>query len=399
LHGRNIYNAQGIYERNNKWVENPLAALKYTSISTAFVNKDLIPDTAKTTQKVFALGIHTTLLKIHRKGYANDLADKIAKWHTAAIKEMTDNKDLIRDLGILGSDPADADKRAALIARYADQKSHIALGDIKELINQKPVLNLDLAGAYSVYGVTDQQAKTGRIGGWATLSSYISLSKLPDNKNYFEISASARYLSDDCTTVYGSRGEFKGGCKNVVMKNSTLWADVAHPILIGTHGSTPNPVVLEDLTYQNLDILDHMEPQIDYQGCLSLNAGDSNLIRNVRFDNIRIENFRHGQLVNLRVFFNKKYCTSPGRGIENVLFRNVTYNGNNALTSIIAGYDDLRKVKNITFENLRINGKLITDKMPDKPGWYKTGDMAGFFIGEHVENVTFKGGYRLEKLT
>jgi hypothetical protein len=183
------------------------------------------------------------------------------------------------------------------------------------------------------------------------------------------------------------------------MKNSTLWADVAHPILIGTHGSTPNPVVLEDLTYQNLDILDHMEPQIDYQGCLSLNAGDSNLIRNVRFDNIRIENFRHGQLVNLRVFFNKKYCTSPGRGIENVLFRNVTYNGNNALTSIIAGYDDLRKVKNITFENLRINGKLITDKMPDKPGWYKTGDMAGFFIGEHVENVTFKGGYRLEKLT
>jgi hypothetical protein len=197
--------------------------------------------------------------------------------------------------------------------------------------------------------------------------------------------------SDDCTTVYGSRGEFKGGCKNVVMKNSTLWADVAHPILVGTHGSTPNPVVLEDLTYQNLDILDHMEQQIDYQGCLSLNAGDSNLIRNVRFDNIRIENFRHGQLVNLRVFFNKKYCTSPGRGIENVLFKNVTYNGNNALMSIIAGYDDLRKVKNITFENLRINGKLITDKMPDKPGWYKTGDMAGFFIGEHVENVTFKG--------
>jgi hypothetical protein len=196
LHGRNIYNAQGIYERNNKWVENPLAALKYTSISTAFVNKDLIPDTAKTTQKVFALGIHTTLLRIHHKGYATDLADKIAKWHTAAIKEMTDNKDLIRDLGILGSDPADADKRAALIARYADKSSHIALDDIKDLINKKPVLNLDLAGAYSVYGVTDQQAKTGRIGGWATLSSYISLSKLPDNKNYFEISASARYLSD-----------------------------------------------------------------------------------------------------------------------------------------------------------------------------------------------------------
>jgi len=46
-------------------------------------------------------------------------------------------------------------------------------------------------------------------------------------------------------------------------------------------------------------------------------------------------------------------------------------------------------VKNITFENLRINGKLITDDMPGKPAWYKTGDMARIFIGEHVEGVSF----------
>jgi len=196
--------------------------------------------------------------------------------------------------------------------------------------------------------------------------------------------------SDDCTTVYGSRGEFKGGCKNVLMKNSTLWADVAHPILVGTHGSTPHPVILEDLTYENLDILDHMEKQIDYQGCLALNAGDSNLIRNVRFENIRIEDFRLGQLVNLRVFFNKKYCTSPGRGIENVIFKDVTYNGKNARMSIIAGYDESKMVRNISFENLRINGTLISDQMPDKPRWYKTSDMADIFVGEHTDNITFK---------
>ncbi|KAA6315736.1 hypothetical protein EZS27_033849, partial [termite gut metagenome] len=35
--------------------------------------------------------------------------------------------------------------------------------------------------------------------------------------------------SDDCTTVYGTRKGFKGGCKNITMQNSTLWADVAHP--------------------------------------------------------------------------------------------------------------------------------------------------------------------------
>lgn len=195
--------------------------------------------------------------------------------------------------------------------------------------------------------------------------------------------------SDDCITVYGTRGGFTGGASDITVQNSTLWADVAHPILVGTHGSTPRPEVLERLTFRNLDILDHMEPQLDYQGCLALNAGDSNLIRAVRFEDIRIEDFRQGQLVNLRVFYNRKYCTSPGRGIEDVLFRNVTYTGTRANLSIIAGYDDSRKVRDIVFENLVVNGAVITDKMP-KPAWYKTSDMARFFVGEHVEGLVFR---------
>lgn len=196
--------------------------------------------------------------------------------------------------------------------------------------------------------------------------------------------------SDDCTTVYGTRLGFTGGCRNITMQNSTLWADVAHPILIGTHGNTPNPEYLEDLTYINIDILDHKEQQVDYQGCMSLNAGDSNLIRNVRFENIRVEDFRQGQLVNLRVFYNSKYCTSPGRGIENVLFKDITYKGKNAELSIIAGYDDQRKIKNVVFENLIINGTRISDDMKGKPAWFKTSDMARFFVGEHVEGIQFK---------
>ena len=196
--------------------------------------------------------------------------------------------------------------------------------------------------------------------------------------------------SDDCTTVYGTRLGFKGGCRNITMQNSTLWADVAHPILIGTHGSTPTPEFLENLNYINIDILDHKEPQIDYQGCLSLNAGDCNLIRNVRFENIRIEDFRQGQLVNIRVFYNSKYCTSPGRGIENILFKDITYNGKNSEISIISGFDADRKVKNVVFDNLVINGTKITDDMKGKPAWYKTGDMARFFIGEYVEGITFR---------
>ena len=58
---------------------------------------------------------------------------------------------------------------------------------------------------------------------------------------------------------------FKGGCKHVTMQNSTLWADVAHPIFIGIHGDTKNPEVLEDLNYVNIDIWTS-EKQLNYQG-------------------------------------------------------------------------------------------------------------------------------------
>ncbi|MDR3652196.1 MAG: glycosyl hydrolase family 28 protein [Paludibacter sp.] len=195
--------------------------------------------------------------------------------------------------------------------------------------------------------------------------------------------------SDDCIAIYGHRWKFYGDCRNVLVRNSTLWADVAHPILIGTHGDTQNPDSLVDMKFVNIDILNQNENQIDYQGCLALNAGDDNLIRDIRFENIRIGDIIKGQLINFRIMFNHKYNLSPGSGIENIYLKDISYNGNKANLSIIAGYDEARQIKNVIFENLKINGKVISDNMPDKPGFYKTGDMANIFIGEHVEGVKF----------
>lgn len=202
--------------------------------------------------------------------------------------------------------------------------------------------------------------------------------------------------SDDCSTVYATRKGFRGGCRNIVMENSTLWADVAHPIMIGLHGSAmeigPDAPAdtITGIVYRNIDILDHQEKQIDYQGCFSINCGDNNVVRDVTFDNIRVEDFRQGQLINIRIFYNKKYCAAPGTCVKDVLFKDITYNGGNAEMSVIAGYNEDRTVSDITFDNLVINGVKISDDMPGKPKWYKTGDMARIFIGEHVNNVTFK---------
>lgn len=196
--------------------------------------------------------------------------------------------------------------------------------------------------------------------------------------------------SDDCSTVYATRKGFVGGCRNIVMQHSTLWADVAHPIHIGLHGNTPHPDTIEQVRYIDIDILEHQEKQVDYQGCMAINAGDNNMVREVSFEDIRVENIRCGQLVHLQIPFNKKYCTAPGEGIENILFKNVIYNGDSPELSIITGYNESRRVRNVIFENLKINGTLIFDSMSGKPGWYKTADMARMFVGEFVDSLVFR---------
>ena len=181
--------------------------------------------------------------------------------------------------------------------------------------------------------------------------------------------------SDDCTTAYATRKGFNGSVRNVHMRNSTLWADVAHPIIIGLHGAAAgsNPEKrdsIENLAYENIDILCQAEPQVYYQGCLAINCGDNNLVRNVTFDNIRIENLQQGCILQIKVGRNQKYCKAPGLGVENITFRNIRYYGAQPYMSVINGYNEERKVKNITFEGLKINGRAIYEDMPGKPKWY-----------------------------
>ena len=201
--------------------------------------------------------------------------------------------------------------------------------------------------------------------------------------------------SDDCTTAYATRKDFAGSVRNIRMTNSTLWADVAHPIFIGLHGAasgnTPEqPDTLEHLVYENIDILCQSEPQVEYQGCMAINCGDDNLVRDVLFDNIRVEQIHQGCLLQVKVGWNSKYCAAPGRGVENVTFRNIRYYGETPSMSVITGYDASHKVKNVTFESLKINGRTIYDDMSGKPKWYATSDYVPMFVGSHVENLKFK---------
>ncbi|MCS0580374.1 hypothetical protein NX784_02085 [Massilia pinisoli] len=177
--------------------------------------------------------------------------------------------------------------------------------------------------------------------------------------------------SDDCLTFYNHRWDIWGDTRDVTVKDTTLWADIAHAVMIGIHGNTPTPAhpdseVLERLRFSNIDILDHDEDEPEYEGALGIMAGDDNLVRDVVFEDVRVDRIEEGKLFNLKIAYTAKYNTSPGRGIENITLRNVHYTGRGAPSaSAITGRDPARKVRNVTLENVTVGGKRLAGPAPD----------------------------------
>jgi hypothetical protein len=200
-----------------------------------------------------------------------------------------------------------------------------------------------------------------------------------------KISDSFIRTSDDCITLYNHRWDIWGNTRDIAVTRSTLWADVAHAVMIGIHGNTPTPAhpepeVLERIRFSDIDILEHDEDDPDYEGALGIMAGDDNLVRDVTFENIRVERIEEGKLFNFHIAYTPKYNTSPGRGIENVTLRDIHYTGKGSPgASLLRGHDATRMVKDITIDNVTVAGRKL-----------KGPELNVLEIGPFVQGVKFR---------
>ena len=108
---------------------------------------------------------------------------------------------------------------------------------------------------------------------------------------------------------------------------------------------------------------------------MAVDCGDKNLVRKALFEDIRVENIQEGRLFHINVRFNSKYDKQPGRGIEDIIFRNIIYNGVGENPSLLKGFDKERSVKNIIFDNVIINGM-------------KMKNIDDFITNEYIKNIT-----------
>lgn len=184
--------------------------------------------------------------------------------------------------------------------------------------------------------------------------------------------------SDDCIALYGGRWDFHGDTCNVLVERSVLWADVAHPTNIGCHGDyETGGNFIENIVFRDVDILEHHEPQKQCMGCMCINVGDKNTVRNVRYEDIRVEHMEHGRLFDLKIICGR-YNVSPGKLIENIYFKDIYYDGQGEEISEIGGDCEEIRIKNITFDHLVVRDRVVGGKQD-----------GNIKIGRDVEDIVF----------
>ncbi|PJM73748.1 hypothetical protein CS006_00740 [Bifidobacterium primatium] len=201
-------------------------------------------------------------------------------------------------------------------------------------------------------GVVIRDLKSFSCEGWSDGIDMMSCSDVTVERCFLR-------TSDDCIAVYGSRWEFRGDTTNVTVRDCVLWSDVAHPTMIGTHGDyLHGGDVIENVVFENIDVLEHNEYQPGYLGVMAIDVGDGNLARDVAYRHIRVERFRHGRVFDFRVRCNPDYNPVPGRGIERVTVEHVEIaDGSGEEPSLIAGFDETRTVRDLAFREIRRGGR------------------------------------------
>lgn len=180
------------------------------------------------------------------------------------------------------------------------------------------------------------------------------------------VSNSFFYSYDDSIAIKAWQYSDPAPVDNIMVKDSVLWN---HGLVLGFESRSP---IFRNITAQNLDIIrprdnTGMRPEIEDNrvGVLKIDISDRAVCSNVTFDNIRIYDPVAVDLFGARVASTYASTDPGGRGsIDGVTFKNIDVLDvapGEPLWSGFRGTDATHNVKNINFQNIKINGQLVVD--------------------------------------
>ena len=152
---------------------------------------------------------------------------------------------------------------------------------------------------------------------------------------------------DDLIVVKADKGQ--GEVKHIVAKGCVLWNQVAHALSVGAELRDD----VDDVLFTDCDII-HDQGR---EWSLRVFHCDAARIRNIRFENIRIEESH--KCISLWIG-TKIWTRDPERGhIQGVTFKNIQATGK-PLTVDLTGFDETHGIEDVVFENVRFNGQPLT---------------------------------------
>jgi hypothetical protein len=156
--------------------------------------------------------------------------------------------------------------------------------------------------------------------------------------------------NDDLVVVKTDKNQ--GTSENILVQKCVLWNQLAHALSIGAEVSED----VSNVVFRDCDIIH----DTGREWSLRIFHSDAAVIKNVSFENIRIEEANRF----ISLWIGKGFWSrDEERGhIEKIKFKNISVIGKN-LSIDLAGYDESHLIENTKFENIRINGQLLTKEM------------------------------------
>lgn len=163
--------------------------------------------------------------------------------------------------------------------------------------------------------------------------------------------------------------------RNIVMKNSVLWNDRAHSMLVGPESKKENRNVFEDIHFENITILEHKEFAPAFMGVMAIMCSDNALFKNISWKHINIERLSYGRLLSIK--YNTEFASTIGHGIRDVIVEDVKYQGPILYKNLIHGIDSQHTTERITIKDFVVNN------FPQKDGSHL------FDVNPFVHKITY----------
>lgn len=191
---------------------------------------------------------------------------------------------------------------------------------------------------------------------------------------------------DDCVVIKAFRDRYKTyspieqnthlkGVHHVLVRGCELQTNLGGHVFEIGHELMADSI--SNICFEDCDVLGAH----DHGGVFGLHNADAARVSDIVFEDIRVDHY-YNKLIDMRIL-KSRYSRAEETGTaENILFKDIDITVSEVNVgyslSFIAGWDEDHPIKNVTFDNFRMNGEKITHA-----------DQLDLFT-KYTENIVFK---------